>query len=133
VGKGRWGEPVGAADCALTGAGRADPLLAGLPDRFPAFVGHKEAVEALPEGCAHLVEAPSCPFQMIRHGRNVYATQFHPEADAEGFALRIRVYAGRGYFAPEEAEGLIAACRRVDATASGTILRRFVERYRTAS
>ena len=129
VGKGMWGEGVGAADCRLTDAGRADPLLAAMPERFKALVGHKEAVEALPPGCAHLVEAPSCPFQMIRHGRNVYATQFHPEADAESFALRIRIYRDKGYFPPEDAARLTAAVRAEPVDAPAAILRRFVELY----
>lgn len=128
----RWGEPVGAVDCALTPEGRSDPLLAGLPERFGAFVGHKEAVQALPEGCAHLVASDPCPFQMIRRGRNVYATQFHPEADGAVFALRIRVYAGRGYFAPDEAARLTAECLAAPVFAPERILRRFVERYRAA-
>ena len=130
VGKGRFGEPVGASDCALTPEGRADPLLAGLPERFRAFVGHKEAVEALPEGCAHLVASGPCPFQMIRRGRNVYATQFHPEADAAGIALRIRVYADRGYFPPEDAAALTAAVMAERVEAPGRILANFVARYR---
>jgi GMP synthase (glutamine-hydrolysing) len=129
VGKGRWGEPIGAAECTLTADGRSDPLLAGLPERFLAFVGHKEAVEALPPGCAHLVASLTCPFQMIRYGRNVYATQFHPEADAAGFELRIRIYAGHGYFAPEDAGRLVALCRAVEVSAPELILARFVERY----
>jgi len=130
VGKDRWGEPVGAADCRLTEDGRADPLLDGLPDRFNALVGHKEAVEALPPGCAHLVAAPTCPFQMIRHGHHVYATQFHPEADAAVFALRIRIYADRGYFAPEDAARLTAETAAAEVVAPARILRNFVDRYR---
>jgi GMP synthase (glutamine-hydrolysing) len=105
-------------------------MLAGLPDRFAAFVGHKEAVEALPAGCAHLVSAPTCPFQMIRHGRNVYATQFHPEADAASFSLRIRIYRDKGYFPPEDADRLIAACHAADVSAPARILANFVGAYR---
>jgi GMP synthase (glutamine-hydrolysing) len=133
VAKDRWSEPVGAADCRLTEAGRLDPLLAGLPERFGAFVGHKEAVQALPPGCVHLVEAPSCPFQMIRHGANVYATQFHPEADGEVFAVRIRIYRDAGYFQPEDADRLAAACRAAQVSVPEVILRRFVARYRQSA
>lgn len=124
------GEPVGTSACHLTEDGRVDPLLAGLPDRFDAFVGHKEALQALPAGAVHLVGSAPCPFQMIRAGRNVYATQFHPEADADGFETRIRIYKDRGYFDPGDADGLIAMCRAADVTVPETILARFVERYR---
>ncbi|RKF13898.1 glutamine amidotransferase [Roseovarius spongiae] len=129
VGKGAHGEPVGTSACEVTQEGRADPLLAGLPERFDAFVGHKEALEALPPGCAHLVRSAPCPYQMVRHGRNVYATQFHPEADGAGFETRIHVYKDRGYFAPEEAEDLIRMARAADVHAPELILRNFVARY----
>lgn len=130
VGKGRYGEPVGTSDCSLTDEGRTDPLLVDMPDRFQAFVGHKEALEDLPEGCVHLVRSPACPFQMVRHGRHVYATQFHPEADAQGFETRIKIYRHRGYFPPETADDLIAMCRAADVHAPERILRNFVTRYR---
>lgn len=129
VSKARFGEPVGSVTCALTPEGAADPLTCDLPGVFDAFVGHKEAVQALPPGAVHLVSSGPCPFQMIRHGQNVYATQFHPEADAHEFEARIRIYGGHGYFAPEEADGLIAACHAADVTWPGQILRRFAERY----
>ncbi|NHX27763.1 glutamine amidotransferase, partial [Escherichia coli] len=64
VNKTQYGEPVGTADCSVTDAGRDDPLLAGLPTRFDAFVGHKEAVQNLPEGAVHLLSSPTCPYQM---------------------------------------------------------------------
>ena len=130
VGKGRYGEGVGAVTCRVTEAGRTDPVLAGMPEAFDALVGHKEAVEALPAGCVHLVASDPCPFQMIRRGRHVYATQFHPEADGDGFALRIRIYREKGYFAPEDAARLEAAVRSAAVSAPARILWNFVERYR---
>jgi GMP synthase (glutamine-hydrolysing) len=133
VSKARYGEPVGAVTCTLTDAGRADPLLSGLSESFRAFVGHKEAVQELPPGCVHLLASAHCPFQMIRHGRNVYATQFHPEADPAVFELRIRVYRDRGYFPPEEADALVAMCRAEEVTEPQQILHAFVERYRGGS
>lgn len=129
VSKRRYAEPVGATTCRLTEAGRADPLLAGLPDRFRAFVGHKEAVQDLPPGCVHLLASDPCPFQMIRFGANVYATQFHPEADSQGFEVRIRIYKDRGYFPPETAADLVAMCRAEDVHVPEAILKRFVARY----
>lgn len=130
VSKDAYGEPVGTSECALTAAGRRDPLLAGLPDAFLSFVGHKEALQALPASCAHLVRSAACPYQMVRHGRNVYATQFHPEADSAGFETRIRIYKNRGYFPPETAEELIEMCRAADVFAPERLLQNFVARYR---
>ena len=129
VTKERYGEPVSAVACTVTDAGRTDPLLEGLPEVFNAFVGHKEAVQDLPDGAVHLMASDNCPFQMIRAGQNVYATQFHPEADGQVFADRIRIYRDRGYFPASEAQALTDACLSADVTQPERILKRFVERY----
>ncbi len=129
VSKRRYGEPVGPVTCRVTVDGAVDPLVSGLPGAFDAFVGHKEAVQDLPDGCVHLLASDPCPYQMIRYGQNVYATQFHPEADAGVFEERIRIYRHKGYFAPETADELIAMCHASDVTVPVEILRRFVARY----
>jgi len=129
VSKSRFGEPVGTSDCRLTAEGARDPLLSGIRPEFQAFVGHKEALQDLPENCVHLVSSVPCPYQMIRHGRNVYATQFHPEADAASFEVRINIYRHEGYFPPEDAERLVAMCRRANVNMPERILRNFVQRY----
>ncbi|WP_370402219.1 glutamine amidotransferase [Sulfitobacter sp. JB4-11] len=129
VSKERFGEPVGASTCGLLPAAVEDPLLADLEGEFDVFVGHKEAVQSLPPGTVHLIHSVSCPIQMIRYGQNVYATQFHPEADAKDFERRIRIYRNHGYFPPEDADRLIEACHAADVTVPGEILRRFAARY----
>ena len=129
VSKSQFGEPVGPSDCALTVDADNDPLTTGLPAAFQAFVGHKEAVQTLPEGCVHLVRSDPCPIQMIRYGQNVYATQFHPEADAFDFERRIRIYRNHGYFPPEQADDLIKRCHGAEVSVPGEIMRRFSARY----
>lgn len=129
VSKARFGEPVGAVTCHLTPDGARDPLTADLPGQFDAFVGHKEAVQHLPNGAVHLVSSGPCPYQMIRFGENVYATQFHPEADAAEFETRIRIYRHKGYFAPEEADTLIDMCRAAQVSEPPRLLEGFVKRY----
>ena len=129
VSKRAYAEPVGTSDCSLTPEGAKDPLLAGMPQDFMAFVGHKEALQSLPKGCTHLVRSPTCPYQMLRYGANVYATQFHPEADSAGFQTRINIYKHRGYFPPEAADALIAMCHAADVHAPEHVLRNFVKRY----
>jgi len=129
VSKQRYSEPVGPSSCHLTEEGHSDPLTAGLNPQFDAFVGHKEAVQTLPPGCVHLVASTPCPFQMIRWGKNVYATQFHPEADASDFEQRIRIYKNHGYFPPEDAQGLIETCNAAEVTQPGKILHQFARRY----
>ncbi|MEL7252902.1 MAG: glutamine amidotransferase [Pseudomonadota bacterium] len=129
VSKRAYGEPVGTSDCEVTADGKDDPLLDGVPTAFSAFVGHKEALQSLPEGCRHLVRSEACPFQMFKYRDNVYATQFHPEADAAGFETRIRIYRDKGYFPPEDADHLIDMCRAADVFAPEMVLRNFVARY----
>lgn len=129
VSKARFGEPVGPSLCTVTPEGVDDPLLHGLDQEFEVFVGHKEAVQAVPPGAVHLVSSAPCPVQMIRYGQNVYATQFHPEADAYDFERRIHVYRNHGYFPPEDAERLIEVCHAAQVTVPRKILRRFAERY----
>ncbi len=129
VDKSRYFEEVGTSDCTVTQDGAGDAMLDGVPTTFGAFVGHKEALQELPLGCVHLVSSETCPYQMIRFGRNVYATQFHPEADSEGFEVRIGVYKDRGYFAPKDAGRLVEMCRAADVHAPELILRNFVKTY----
>ena len=124
-----YGEPIGVADVTVTEAGEADPLLAGLPRDFGAFVGHKEAIRSLPENATVLASSPGCPVQMFRVGENVYATQFHPELDLEGIIVRIHAYADYGYFAAHELEATLAAVRRTPVEHPQRILRTFVDRY----
>ncbi|MEO0620555.1 MAG: glutamine amidotransferase, partial [Pseudomonadota bacterium] len=124
VSQARFGESVGPVTCHMTRDAADDPLCDGLPETFDAFVGHKEAVQALPPGSVHLAASETCPFQMIRYGANVYATQFHPEADAAVFETRIRLYRNKGYFPPDEADALIARCNAADVTIPERILAR---------
>lgn len=130
VSKEKYGEPVSASPCRVTAEGARDSILSGVPTEFEAFVAHKEALQHLPKGCAQLVSSAPCPFQMIRYGQNVYATQFHPEADAHGFETRIGIYKHHGYFPPEEADALINMVHIADVHAPAQILRNFVDRYR---
>ncbi|MFT4051582.1 MAG: glutamine amidotransferase [Microbacterium sp.] len=122
-------EPISVIEVMRTAEGAADPLLREVPDVFTAFVGHKEAVTVLPPSATLLARGDACPVQMFRVGRNVYATQFHPECDVEGISTRIRAYAGHGYFAPDELDATLAAVRRRPVEHTGGILRAFAERY----
>ena len=128
----RYSEDVGGADVHRTEAGRRDPLLRGTPDRFRVLLGHKEACDELPPGSVLLVEGAECPVQMFRVGSNVYATQFHPEGDPQGFQVRIKAYKDSGYFPPEEAGALAARIAKEHTPHAHRILRNFTERYRTA-
>lgn len=122
-------EPISVVPVTLTEAGASDPLLDALPREFEAFVGHKEAISALPASATLLASSPACPVQMFKVRENVYATQFHPELDVDGITTRIHAYAGYGYFAADELELTLAAVRRAAVDHPSRMLRTFVERY----
>lgn len=124
-----YAEPISAVPITLTEAGCADPLLAGLPRTFAAYVGHKEALRALPPGAVLLAESPACPVQMFRIGQHQYATQFHPELDVPGIVLRINAYRYAGYFDPDEVDQLIEAVSGAGVVSPGRILANFTARY----
>ena len=124
-----YGEPVGCVPISLTPAGTADPVLAGVPERFDALVGHKEACRVLPPTAVLLASSPACPVQMFRVGQHVYATQFHPELDVDGVVTRARVYQHAGYFPAAELDGLVARLSAVVVTEPARMLANFVARY----
>ena len=124
-----YGEPVGAVPIRLSAGGAKDRLFGVLPPVFDAYLGHKEAVSRLPDGAVLLASSDSCPVHAFRLGRNVYATQFHPELDPEALCDRIDAYAGHGYYAPHERESIKEAARDVMVVEPVRLLARFVELY----
>ena len=124
-----FAEPVGAVPVSLTADALADPLLAGLPETFLAFVGHKEALRTLPPGGVLLASSAACPVQMFRVGEHQYATQFHPELDVPGTVERMRIYRHSGYFHPNELDLLIEQVSTANVTWPAQILANFIARY----
>jgi len=126
---GKYREPVSCVTLEVTEAGKQDKLLAGFPAQIDVMLGHKEALDATPDGAALLLTGSDCPVQMFRVGKNVYATQFHPEGDAEEFMLRIDTYRNHGYFEPQEADEQKRGIRHSATPYAQEMLRRFVEHY----
>lgn len=124
-----YGEMVGAVPITLTDQGRDDALLADLPPTFDAYVGHKEACSQLPRDAVLLASSPACPVQMFRVGRNMYATQFHPELDLPGLLARIAIYDRHGYYPAGDQAQLIAALEATSVAHPPAILRNFIARY----
>lgn len=127
---GTYSEPVGSTMIDLTPTGKKDILLKGLPASFRVMVGHKEACDSVPPSAELLATSEDCPVQMFRIKNNIYATQFHPEADEAEFILRIKIYKDHGYFAPDTADSLIQSLQNIETPHSQLILERFVHRYR---
>jgi len=126
----KYPEPVSCATLEITNEGKKDPLLQGFPNQVPVLLGHKEACDTVPEGATLLMKGDACPVQMFRVKNNIYATQFHPEGDADGFILRVQVYKHYGYFDPDDADNLISALSNQQTPYPQKILKRFVERYK---
>lgn len=124
-----FGEPVGAVDVTLTAEGRADPVLGALPERFSAFVGHKEALSVPPPGAVVLATSPACPVQAFRLRQNLYATQFHPELDVPGIVRRVEVYRDAGYFPADELADVVARISAATVEHPPRVVAAFVRRY----
>jgi GMP synthase (glutamine-hydrolysing) len=72
---------VGTVPVRLTPAGRADVLLGGLPDPFPAQTTHAQTVRRLPPGALPLAGNDYEPHHAFRVGERAWGLQFHPEFD----------------------------------------------------
>ena len=124
-----YGEPAGGVRVRLTPQGRADPVLGVAPEEFGAFVGHKEAVTALPPHAVPLATSEGAPVQAFRVGSRVYATQFHPELDVPGIVARVEIYRHAGYFPPHELGRVIEEISGAVVDEPPRILANFVRRY----
>ncbi|MFC9913135.1 type 1 glutamine amidotransferase [Streptomyces sp. NPDC127197] len=84
---GEYGRPErGSCTIVLRPEAEHDPLLAGMPPRFPAIQNHRDQVTALPPGAVHLAENEQCPVQAFRVGERAWGVQFHPEVGADRLA-----------------------------------------------
>lgn len=133
VSKAKYSESAEATTISLNKNAEDDSLLNNLPKEFRAFGGHKESCQDVPKKAVLLASSKICPVHMIRFGKNVYATQFHPELDAEGLGLRILAYKNLGYFHPEEADKLIHSALQENVNVPMKILKAWVDRYKNQS
>ncbi len=114
---------VGTHAIELTAAGRADPLFAGLPERFDVQFGHHDRVVELPPGAVELARSALCPNQAYRlGGLPVWGCQFHVELDERRILERARIYQS-GYLPGDDALAAFAAAVRPTPVAT-TLLRR---------
>lgn len=119
------GAEVGTFEVQRCAEAEGDPLFGDLPERFPAQCGHKDRAVALPAGAVHLVRSERCPYQALRLGRRVYATQFHPELSQADNRQRFQRYF-REYqaaFGEEEARSILDAFQ--PSPAASSVLPRF--------
>lgn len=99
---GSRGAELGWQSVTLTEAGRDEPLLDAFPAQCPVFQWHYDTFD-LPAGASHLARSHAYENQAFRIGRQVWAFQFHLEADATLIQSWLRTYArGSGAYAEVE-------------------------------
>lgn len=103
-----------------------DELLSNIPPRFAAQYGHKDSLTKLPTGSRLIAKASNCSFAALRYGKHVYTTQFHPELTKDDVVRRLENTPG---YLPE---GVSVHSVVRESPEASTLIRRFVERYRTA-
>jgi GMP synthase (glutamine-hydrolysing) len=123
VGPNPRGREIGTVWVETLAAARGDPLLGGLPARFPMQATHVESVLELPPGAALLATSSGDPHQAFSAGPRAWGVQFHPEFDAD--AIRAYLEARREALRGEgrDPEALLAAVRESDD--GRELLRRF--------
>jgi len=70
---------VGLLDVALTEAGKADSIMAGLAPKQQALQWHGAEVTKLPSDAVILATSPLCDIQAMRVGANAWSLQYHVE------------------------------------------------------
>jgi len=81
---------VGTYKISLTKAGQKNVLFKNIPKIFLAQEGHKDCLKKLPLGAVKLASGRLCKnqaFQIV--GKQIYATQFHPELSAGDVKTRL--------------------------------------------
>nr|HRC85651.1 hypothetical protein [Thermoanaerobaculia bacterium] len=120
---------VGTFDLELTPAGKADPLLDGLPEQFAVQLGHNDQIEPAPAELVVLASTPSCLCQLVRLAdRPVYGSQFHSEMGEPEMRQRARLYQDRYLGADEDAYQRFLGRLRPSPQADG-LLDRFLRLY----
>lgn len=70
------------------------PIFKDLPNKFHVMLGHKDHMEALPEGAISLGKSELTPVQAFTFpGSKMYGFLFHPELAADDIIYRLRNYA----------------------------------------
>ena len=131
VGYNPAGREVGTQTIELQPAAAGDRVLAGLPQSFPAQTLHAQTVLQTPPGATVLAHSDLDAHQMIRIGRNIYSTQFHPEFSPEFIRAHLELH-GRAYAAEHlDVPNLVANARATPVACS--LVRRFLDTCAPAS
>ena len=92
VERGADGTEDGVVDVHWTPAAKHDPLVAGLPDPFPAPSMHDDAVVELPSDAVLLGSTVRYPHQVFRVGTCAWGVQAHPELSPQRYDAWARAH-----------------------------------------
>lgn len=84
------GREMGCELISLLPAAEDDELLGDWPEEFMAHLTHMQTIVTLPAGAVPLAKSAHDPHQIVRYGRNVVSTQFHPEFTPRHMETMIR-------------------------------------------
>ncbi len=122
------GMEVGTYPLTLTEEGVNDPLFGYLPPKFLAQTGRKDRAGRLPTDTIHLASSERSPFHAFRiPGKPIWATQFHPELNAEENKARFINYLD-GYgsmMSPEQQQATLDSF--VESPETAELIPRFLE------
>jgi GMP synthase (glutamine-hydrolysing) len=104
-----------------------EPLLADLPRPFAAQMMHMQSVIEPPPGAVVLARSAMDAHQMLRIGRNIVSTQFHPEFSPQFVGATLDRYADTYAREKLDVPALKRGLRPTPEAAS--LLRRFLELY----
>lgn len=126
-------EDTGPTVVEVTRAAQRDALFGGLASRFTVLTAHREGAPRVPPGAELLATNVACPVQAYRVGDRLYATQFHPEADARAFIDRMTVYRNDGYFDAGDFDSIAARVQAASVTEPRRLLHAFARAFGPAA
>lgn len=123
VGNNPAGREIGTVEISRT-SDCDDPLMAGLPGRFPAHASHLQSVLHLPEGAKALARSDLEAHQVVRYAPLCWGFQFHPEFSTHITRTYIKARAARILEEGGDLDKMLGTIRSTPDARS--LLRRFV-------
>lgn len=125
-------ESTRATEIVTTDAAGSDPVFGPSAPTLSVFTAHKESAAVVPPGATLLATNDDCPVQAYRVGRQLYATQFHPEPNPQDFADRMTFYRNNGYFNAAEFDAVETEILAAQGVGGEDLLCRFARTFAEA-
>lgn len=116
------GREIGTVTIHKLPAAEDDPLLADLPESFPAQATHAQSVLTLPKGAIRLASSDVDLNAAFRIGERAWGVQFHPEFSADVMRMYVDI---QGAVIREQGQEPEAVREAVQSSPARRILERF--------